>query len=66
LRLTDISIRALEAPAKGVVVYTDDVLAGFGVRVRSMHLEWMALIRHLISRHKGRSMKIRFEETKTP
>ena len=35
LRLTDITIRALEAPANGVVVYTDDVLSGFGVRVSS-------------------------------
>jgi integrase len=35
LRLTDISIRALETPATGVVVYADDTLSGFGVRVSS-------------------------------
>lgn len=33
VRLTDISIRALKAPSKGVCVYFDDALAGFGVRV---------------------------------
>ena len=33
MRLTDISIRALRAPEKGVSVYFDDLLTGFGVRV---------------------------------
>lgn len=33
MRLTDISIRALKAPATGVTVYSDDTLTGFGVRV---------------------------------
>lgn len=33
LRLTDISIKALKPPAKGVAVYSDDTLIGFGVRV---------------------------------
>ena len=33
MRLTDISIRALAAPQKGVSVYFDDTLTGFGVRV---------------------------------
>jgi len=33
MRLTDISIRALPAPEKGVTVYFDDTLTGFGVRV---------------------------------
>jgi integrase len=33
MRLTDIAIRNLEKPKKGAVIYPDDVLAGFGVRV---------------------------------
>ena len=33
MRLTDIAIRALKLPEKGVVYYTDDTLTGFGVRV---------------------------------
>lgn len=33
MRLTDISIRALKLPEKGVSYYTDDLLTGFGVRV---------------------------------
>ncbi len=33
MRLTDISIRALKAPTKGQVTYSDDGLPGFGVRV---------------------------------
>jgi len=32
-RLTDVSIRALEAPATGQKLYLDDALKGFGVRV---------------------------------
>jgi integrase len=33
MRLTDISIRNLDAPEKGAIVFPDDVLSGFGVRV---------------------------------
>jgi integrase len=33
MRLTDISIRNLDAPKKGAVVFPDDLLSGFGVRV---------------------------------
>lgn len=33
MRLTDATIRSLPAPARGQVTYTDDTLAGFGVRV---------------------------------
>ena len=33
MRMTDLSIKALKPPAKGVICYTDDVLTGFGVRV---------------------------------
>jgi len=33
MRLTDIAIRALRAPEIGAVVYYDDKIAGFGVRV---------------------------------
>jgi len=33
MRLTDMSIKALPAPVKGVTVYFDEVLSGFGVRV---------------------------------
>src|SRR6185312_5560536 len=33
MRLTEISIRSLSTPSKGVVIYSDDVLTGFGVRV---------------------------------
>jgi integrase len=33
MRLTDISIKTLDAPAKGVTIYFDDTLTGFGVRV---------------------------------
>jgi integrase len=33
MRLTDISIKALGVPAKGVTIYFDDALTGFGVRV---------------------------------
>ena len=35
MRLTDISIKALNAPETGVIVHADDVLSGFGVRVSS-------------------------------
>lgn len=35
MRLTDITIKALKAPANGVIVYADDTLSGFGVRVSS-------------------------------
>jgi integrase len=33
MRLTDLSIRALGAPTDGAIVFWDDVLPGFGVRV---------------------------------
>lgn len=33
MRLTDPAIKALSAPEKGAVVYGDDLIAGFGVRV---------------------------------
>lgn len=33
MRLTDITIRSLKAPATGAVVFSDDLIAGFGVRV---------------------------------
>lgn len=33
MRLTDATIRSLAAPIRGQVTYTDDALAGFGVRV---------------------------------
>src|ERR1043166_3336358 len=33
MRLTDISIRSLKAPAAGAVVDRDDTMSGFGVRV---------------------------------
>lgn len=33
MRLTDISIKALKSPVKGVAVFFDDTLTGFGVRV---------------------------------
>jgi hypothetical protein len=33
MRLTDLAIRTLKAPEKGAVIYPDDVLTGFGVRV---------------------------------
>jgi len=33
MRLTDITIRSLKAPEKGVVYFADDLLTGFGVRV---------------------------------
>jgi integrase len=33
MRLTDLSIRALKAPEKGAIIYADDTLVGFGVRV---------------------------------
>lgn len=33
MRLTDISVRALKAPGRGQITYSDDALAGFGVRV---------------------------------
>lgn len=33
MRLTDISIKALQPPLKGQVTYTDDTVPGFGVRV---------------------------------
>jgi integrase len=32
VRLTDITIKALKAPEKGVVYHTDDLLTGFGIR----------------------------------
>lgn len=33
MKLTDISVRSLKAPAKGAVIFSDDTLPGFGVRV---------------------------------
>lgn len=33
LRLTDISIRSLKAPKSGALVYSDDAISGFGIRV---------------------------------
>jgi integrase len=33
MRLTDLSIKTLEAPEKGAIVYPDSVLTGFGVRI---------------------------------
>lgn len=33
MKLNDIAIRALPKPAKGAVIYADDMLVGFGVRV---------------------------------
>ncbi len=33
MRLTDISIRALKSPEKGAVIFPDDSIPGFGVRV---------------------------------
>ena len=33
MRLTDMSIKALKAPATGAVIYPDAVVPGFGVRV---------------------------------
>jgi integrase len=33
VKLTDISIRTLKSPPKGAIIYTDDSLPGFGVRV---------------------------------
>ena len=33
MRLTDISIRHLDSPEKGQILYRDDVLKGFAVRV---------------------------------
>ena len=33
MRLTDASLKSLKAPEKGAVIYADDALAGFGVRV---------------------------------
>ena len=33
MRLTDISIRSLDAPAKCAAIFSDDIIAGFGVRV---------------------------------
>ena len=33
MRLTDISIKALKAPPAGSVIYADDTLPGFGIRV---------------------------------
>jgi integrase len=33
MRLTDLSIKALRVPTSGVILYSDDILTGFGVRV---------------------------------
>ncbi|HEX4293436.1 MAG TPA: Arm DNA-binding domain-containing protein, partial [Rhizomicrobium sp.] len=33
MRLTDLSIKSLKAPEKGAIIYHDDILTGFGVRV---------------------------------
>lgn len=33
MKLTDITLRTLKAPEKGAIVYADDTLTGFGVRV---------------------------------
>jgi len=33
MRLTDITIRTLKSPAAGAVIFYDDFIAGFGIRV---------------------------------
>src|SRR5579871_1364046 len=33
MHLTDLSIKALKAPANGAKIYTDDMVSGFGVRI---------------------------------
>ena len=33
MRFTDITINALKAPAKGAVIFYDEMLPGFGVRI---------------------------------
>src|ERR1700688_594146 len=33
MRITDITIKSLEAPEKGARIYTDHIVPGFGVRV---------------------------------
>ena len=33
MRLTDITIRALKAPTEGAIIYCDDLIPGFGIRV---------------------------------
>jgi len=33
MRLTDLSIKSLAVPEKGVTVYADDIITGFGIRV---------------------------------
>ncbi len=33
MRLTDISIRSLQTPEKGAVIFADDIIPGFGVRI---------------------------------
>lgn len=33
MRLTDITIRSLKTPAHGAVIFSDDLIAGFGIRV---------------------------------
>lgn len=51
MRLTDLSIRALKAPEKGVIVYSDDTLTGFGVRVSQAGTKSYVLT-HGVRRHR--------------
>ena len=45
MRLTDLSIRALQGPERGQKTYTDDTLPGFGVRVSQGGTKTFVLVR---------------------
>ena len=33
MRLTDSTIRSLKLPAKGAIIFYDDLITGFGIRI---------------------------------
>ncbi|MBL6852693.1 MAG: integrase arm-type DNA-binding domain-containing protein [Alphaproteobacteria bacterium] len=50
MRLTDLSIKALKAPPKGVIYHTDDALTGFGVRVSEGGTKSFVLVHGVLRR----------------
>ena len=67
MRLTDLSIKALKAPPKGVSVYFDDALTGFGVRVSQAGTKSFVLT-HGVRRERetiGRADVISLHEART-
>lgn len=67
MRLTDLSIKALKAPEKGAIVYHDDILTGFGVRVSEGGTKSFVLTHGVLRRHEttGRAGMLSLQEART-